>query len=311
MNREVEPRRAEEYYINLLADYGQDEKAYRALNWQDEQTLPAEFIEFIYSDAFLEMLNGDIKSWYEDIINNIKASEAYRLFEEKAKHFFMKESIFDNLVEINSHIIEVYEYQKKQSKNIEHLKQTATLLRDVNTKEDNSSLEIAQEPTCLTQANQLMEELIASYKSLQKQHREMRCRKRKLGYLMKKPLYDLGILKEKNNETVLEEQLQVLEQKINNIETIRSELQERYDIVEAATEKLQREILTPQAIGELTNIQQQLPLTNDAILKQIVKPLMRQIHQKCGIAIPKGAYCFKVYIEVCILKAVKGKAGNL
>lgn len=305
MNREVEPRRAEEYYINLLANYGQDEEAYRALNWQDEQALPAEFIDFIYSDAFLEMLNGDIRSWYEEIINNIKASEAYRLFEGKTEHFFMKESIFDNLVEINGRIIEVYEYQKKQSKNIEHLKQTATLLRDGNNKESNSSLEMTQEPTCLTEANQLMGELVASYKSLQKQHHEMRSRKRKLGYLMKKPLYHFGVLEERNNEAVLEEQLQVLEEKINHVDAIRSKLQERYDIVEAAAEKLQQEILTPQAIGELTNIQQQLLLTNDAILKQIVKPLMRQIHQKSGIEIPKGAYCFKVYIEVCILKAVK------
>lgn len=303
----MEPRRAEEYYINLLANYGQDEKAYRALNWQDEQTLPAEFIDFIYSDAFLEMLNGDIKSWYEEIINSIKTSEAYRLFEEKTAHFFNEESIFDNLMEVNGRIIEVYEYQKKQSKNIEHLKQTATLLRDGNNEESmRSSVETTQEPTCLTEANQLMGELVASYKSLQKQHHEMCNRKRKLGYLMKKPLYRLGVLEERNNEAVLEQQLQVLEKKINNVEAIRSKLQERYDIVEAATEKLQQEILTPQAIGELTNIQQQLLLTNDAILKQIVKPLMRQIHQKTGIEIPKGAYCFKIYIEACIFAAVKG-----
>ncbi len=296
----MKAREAEQYYIDILVSYGQEEEGYSTLNWRDEQELSAEFIEYIYSDAFLEMLNSEVQKWYEELISHIKTSGAYNVFKERTEGFLARESIFESIVQINNYIIEVYAYQKEHSKKIEHLKERATLL-----KEGSGSCE--DELDGLNKVHKRIKQLNISYRSLQKQYQEICHIKRTLGYAIKRPLYYFGILEEKNKEEILLNQLQVLEQKLNSVEQTRYELQQRYDMIEVAITKLQKELLTSQAIGELTNIQQQLPLTNEAIFKQIGRPIMRQIFHECGMEMPKGAYCFKVYVEACILKAVKSK----
>lgn len=296
----------EEYYIRLLVSYGQDEKSYRKSAWQDEQRLPLEFTAYIYSDDFLEMLNRDIASWYEELINNIKSSEAYTVLKGKIKERTTSDTIYEHLNEINSHIIEVYEYQKCQNKKLASLKENAILLKEgivgqQYTQSENMSLK---------EVNKVMAELDASYNSLQRQRQEVRQMKKKLGYLIKKPFYCMGLLETDNKEEILEEQIQVLEDKINIFKQIKDELQQRYEAVEQAIEVVQKEVLTPQVIGELTNIQQQLLLTNDAILKQIARPLLRKIHQNCGMPVPKGLYRFKLYIELWILYHFKGPVSD-
>lgn len=297
LNKEVNKLTIEEYYIRLLTSYGQDGEVYRKLGWKDEQELPLELTTYIYSDDFLEMLNQDITDWQDELISNIKNSTAYAVLKEKIQKGVTSDTLYGLLNEINNCIVEVYEYQRQQNKKYNALKKNATLLIEGTDESDDMSL---------NEVNRHLEELSVSYRSLHTQLQEVRQMKKKLVNRIKRSFYRIGVLEEDHREEVLEEQIQVIEGKMIAYEKIKAELELRYAAIEEALKIVQKEILAPQIIGELTNIQQQLLLTNDAILRQIARPLLRKIQQTCGIVMPKGLYRFKLYIELRILYSFHG-----
>lgn len=297
LNKEVNKLTIEEYYIRLLECYGQNGETYRELGWQDERELPLELINYIYSDDFLEVLNKDIADWQDELINNIKNSTACAVLQDKLKKGITSDTIYGLLNEINNRIVEIYGYQREQNKKYNTLKENADLLMKGNPENEEISL---------NEVNKHLDELNASYKSLHLQLQEVGKAKRKLINRIKKSFYRIGMVEEDYREQVLKEQICVIESKIIEYEKIKAELELRYIAIEQTMEIVKKEILAPQVIGELTNIQQQLLLTNDAILRQIARPLLRKIQQTCEVAMPKGLYRFKLYIELRILSSFHG-----
>lgn len=292
----------EDYYISLLVSYGENEKRYQKLAWQDEQKLPIKFVQHIYSDAFLKMLNEDIKKWYENLMHNVKLSVAYPLLSARSDKLFARDRLIDNLTELNSRIIEVYEYQKHQTHKLEVLKKKATLISDYV---DEFNI-IRQSPTSLKEVDKVMEEIYAAYRSLEAELEEIRLMKNKPGNFIRRTLSSIGLLNGERKEELVETKLRALEQKVRQLQRTKEDLQRKHKEIEMEMAAVHKELLSPQVIGELTNIQQQIPLTNEAILKQIGRPLLGQIAQICEVPVPKGLYRFKLYIELWILYAFKG-----
>lgn len=297
MNKEVNKLTIEEYYIRLLECYGQDGETYRELGWQDERELPLELINYIYSDDFLEVLEKDIANWQDELINNIKNSTAYAVLKDKLKKGITSETIYGLLNEINNRIVEIYGYQREQNKKYMTLKKNADLILEGTPDNEEMSL---------NEVNKHLDELNASYRSLHLQLQEVSKAKRKLINRIKRSFHRIGMVEEDHREQILREQIYVIESKIVEYEKIKAELELRYTAIEQTMEIIKSEILAPQIIGELTNIQQQLLLTNAAILRQIARPLLRKIQQTCDVTIPKGLYRFKLYIELRILNSFHG-----